>query len=167
MSNLSEDEELYQEELNEYAGIEQTLLEDGFYSPDLCIILNVPLELKLLLEKINNIEFANDIMEYGLRNCSNMIYLKDKYYKMSMKDKLKFFVNKYPSSIKDTLVTYMDILANGIENLVISYIKGLTKIKTNDNTNHLYEHIFYMDVNRHYDGKLNTLELEIYMDIGI
>ena len=106
-------------------------------------------------------------MEYVLRHCSNMIYLKDKYYKMSMKDKLKFFVNKYPSSIKDTLVTYMDILANGIENLVISYIKGLTKIKTNDNTNHLYEHIFYMDVNRHYNGNLDTLELEIYMDIGI
>ena len=41
MSNLSEDEELYQEELNEYAGIEQTLLEDGFYSPDLCIILRL------------------------------------------------------------------------------------------------------------------------------
>ena len=125
---FEENQELLEEELNELAGIEQIVLENN-YKPDGLIVIETPMELKMILDKMENNSVAYDFLEYVLQSCTDLVRHKKGNYILDITEKVRFYISKYPSSIFGSVLTYLDTLIHSLIFTCELFIKGLKKYR--------------------------------------
>lgn len=123
---FEENQELLEEELNELTGIEQIVLENN-YMADGLIVIEAPMELKMILDKLENNVVAYDFLEYVLQSCTDLVRHKNGNYILDITEKVRFYISKYPSNIFGNIITYLDTLIHSLVFTCELFLKGLKK----------------------------------------
>lgn len=125
---------------------------------DLTIVIEVPPELLVLLGELKNDMVGYDVLEYGLRGCTEIIKSNSirTFNFRYVKEKMSFYISKLTESKhREILYSHIDTLSYSIQYLCSEYVRVCKK--------HDIDFVFWITVDR--DEFLNReLSLSILID---